>query len=66
MDLITLILGIALVGVALWLINAYVPMEATIKRILNVVVILVLILWILSAFGVLGFLRQPVRIVPNN
>jgi hypothetical protein len=47
---------LVVVGVVLWLINTYIPMEATIKKILNVVVIIAVILWLLSAFGVLGSL----------
>ena len=54
MSLISLIVTLVVVGVLLWLINAYIPMEPTIKKILNVVVIIVVVLWLLSAFGVIG------------
>ena len=40
----------------LWLINSYIPMDRKIKRILNVVVVIGMILWLLSAFGVIGSL----------
>ena len=56
MSLISLIIVLVVVGVALWLINSYIPMEPTIKKILNVVVIIVVILWLLSAFGIIGSL----------
>ncbi|GBL45562.1 hypothetical protein SFMTTN_1372 [Sulfuriferula multivorans] len=56
MPLIQLVIVLVVVGVVLWLINTYIPMEATIKKILNVVVIIVVILWLLSVFGVLGSL----------
>jgi len=56
MSLITLIIVLVVVGVILWLINSYIPMQATIKKILNAVVIIVVILWLLSAFGVIGSL----------
>ncbi|MES1998959.1 MAG: Thivi_2564 family membrane protein [Pseudomonadota bacterium] len=56
MPLINLVIVLVIVGVVLWLINTYIPMEATIKKILNVVVIIAVILWLLSAFGVLGSL----------
>ncbi len=56
MPLINLVIVLVVVGVVLWLINTYIPMEATIKKILNVVVIIAVILWLLSAFGVLGSL----------
>jgi len=57
MPLIQLIIVLVVVGVILWLINAYIPMERTIKKILNVVVIIAVILWLLSAFGVIGSLQ---------
>jgi len=45
---------LVIVGVVLYLINTYVPMAPPIKTILNVVVILLLVLWLLSAFGLLS------------
>ena len=54
MPLIQLVIALVIVGVALWAINTYIPMDATIKKILNVVVIIVVLLWLLSIFGVLG------------
>jgi hypothetical protein len=58
MDLLTLIVVIVIVGVALWAINQYVPMQPPIKTILNVVVILILVIWLLTAlFPGLGNIR---------
>jgi len=57
MSLLSLILALVLVGVILWLINAYIPMDPTIKKILNVVVVIVVVLWILFAFGLFDELR---------
>ena len=54
MPLIQLIVILVVVGVILFLINNYIPMDATIKRILNIVVVIAVILWLLSVFGVLG------------
>ena len=54
MPLIQLVIALVVVGVALWLINNYLPMDATIKKILNAVVIVVVLLWLLSIFGLLG------------
>jgi hypothetical protein len=56
MSLISLVLVLVVVGVVLWLINKFIPMQATIKKILNVVVIIVVILWLLSVFGIIGSL----------
>lgn len=52
MDLITLIIVCVVVGVALWLINAYVPMDYKVKRVMNIAVVVLLVLWI--AISVLG------------
>ena len=54
MPLITLIITLIVVGVLLWLVNTYIPMDRKIKSILNVVIVIAVILWLLSAFGILG------------
>jgi len=54
MPLIQLVIILVVVGVVLWVINSYIPMQTTIKRILNVVVIFVVIIWLLSVFGFIG------------
>ena len=56
MPLIQLIIVLVIVGVILWLVNSYIPMDASIKNILNVVVIIVVILWLLRVLGVLAHL----------
>ena len=53
MSLITLIIILVIVGVILWLVNSYIPMDAKIKKILNIVVVIAVILWLLSVFGLL-------------
>jgi hypothetical protein len=58
MSLITIVLVLIVVGVILWLINTYIPMQGTIKSILNAVVVIVLVIWLLQAFGVLGELGR--------
>jgi membrane protein YdbS with pleckstrin-like domain len=45
--LITIIVVLLVVGVALYLINNYVPMDPKIKQILNVVVVILVVLWLL-------------------
>jgi hypothetical protein len=55
--LIQLVLVLVAVGVALWAINTYIPMQGTIKMILNAVVVIVVIVWLLSVFGLIGDLR---------
>jgi hypothetical protein len=54
MPLLNLVIVLVVVGVVLWVINSYIPMQATIKKILNVVVIIAVVIWLLSVFGVIG------------
>ena len=54
MPLLDLIVALVVLGVGLWLINNYIPMDSTIKKILNVVIVIAVVLWLLSAFGLLG------------
>lgn len=53
MPLMNVLITLIVVGVLLWLVNTYIPMDRKIKSILNVVVIIVLVLWLLRAFGIL-------------
>lgn len=54
MSLMSLVITLIVVGVLLWLLNTYLPMDAKIKQILNAVVVIAVILWLLGSFGVLG------------
>jgi hypothetical protein len=56
MPLINLVIVLIVVGVLLWLVNAYIPMDRKIKTILNAVVVIVVVIWLLQVFGVLGSL----------
>jgi hypothetical protein len=56
MPLINLIIILVVVGVILWVINNYIPMDRKIKSILNIVVVIFVILWLLSVFGIIGSL----------
>jgi predicted lysophospholipase L1 biosynthesis ABC-type transport system permease subunit len=58
MPLLTILIVIIAVGVLLWLINNYIPMDRKIKSILNVVVVIVLVIWLLQAFGILSSLKS--------
>jgi hypothetical protein len=58
MSLLSLLLTLIIVGVLLWLINTYIPMDGKIKKILNAVVVIIVIVWLLSAFGVFGSLSN--------
>jgi hypothetical protein len=58
MPLVTLVVVLIVVGVLLWLVNSYIPMDSKIKSILNVVVVIAVVLWLLQAFGILGSLNN--------
>jgi len=58
MPLITLVVVLIVVGVLLWLVNTYIPMQGTIKSILNAVVVIAVVIWLLQAFGMLGSLEN--------
>jgi hypothetical protein len=51
MPLIQVVLALIVVGVLLWLVNRYIPMQETIKSILNGVVVIAVVLWLLNIFG---------------
>ena len=58
MPLIQLVIVLVVFGVVLWAINTFIPMEGNIKKILNVVVIVAVVLFVLGAFGLLGPLQR--------
>jgi hypothetical protein len=58
MSLLTVLLVLIIVGVALWLVNTFIPMDKKIKTILNVVVVIVVIIWLLQAFGLFNSIKN--------
>lgn len=54
MPLVNIVITLIVVGVALWLINNYIPMASGIKTILNVVVVVAVAVWVLQAVGLWG------------
>ena len=56
MPLLSLVVILIVVGVLLWLVNTYIPMDSKIKSILNGVVVIGVVIWLLQVFGVLGSL----------
>lgn len=61
MPLLYLVSLLIVVGVLLWLINTYIPMDSKIKGILNAVVVIVVVIYLLQVFGLLSTL-QNIRI----
>lgn len=58
MPLLQLVEVLIVVGVLLWLVNRFIPMQASIKSILNAVVVIAVVLWVLNAFGLFQSLAK--------
>lgn len=58
MDLVTVIIVLVVVGVVLYLINAFVPIEGKIKAILNWAVVIIVVLWLIKISGLLSYLQK--------
>jgi len=58
MSLISLIITLIVVGVLLWLVNNYIPMDSKIKRILNIVVVVAVVVWPLNILGLMDSMRS--------
>lgn len=58
MPLLNLVIVLIVIGVLLWLVNTYIPMDSKIKSILNAVVVIAVVIWLLQVFGLLGSLQN--------
>jgi cytochrome c oxidase assembly factor CtaG len=58
MPLINVVLTLVVIGVLLWLVNRFIPMQGTIKGILNAVVTIAVVIWLLKVFGLFDTLAQ--------
>lgn len=58
MPLVQVVVVLIVVGIILWLINRFIPMQGTIKSILNAVVVIVVVLWLLNVFCLTHYLYQ--------
>ena len=54
MTLVNIVVILVVVGLVMWLINTYIPMAGAIKSLLNIVVFVVVLIWILQTFGIIG------------
>jgi hypothetical protein len=62
MTLVDVLLVLIIAGLLLWLVNTYIPMAGGIKSLLNVVVFVVVLVWVLQVFGLVGSL--PIHFPP--
>jgi len=58
MPLLSILIAIIVVGVLLWIINSFIPMDRKIKQIFNIVVVIALIIWLLKVFGLFTYLMN--------
>ena len=58
MPLVTVVITLGVVGVLLWLVNRFIPMQGQIKGILNGVVVIAVVLWLLKIFGLFEYISQ--------
>lgn len=58
MSIFAILLALIVAGVLLWVVNSLIPMDGTIKKIFNIVVIVVLIVWLLKVFGAWAYLMS--------
>lgn len=53
MSLLTIIVVLVVAGFLLWAIQTFIPMDAKVKVLLQVVVIIILLVWVLQGTGLL-------------
>lgn len=53
MPLINVLITLVVIGVILWVVNTYIPMDRKIKSILNVVALIAVLIWLLDVFNVI-------------
>jgi hypothetical protein len=58
MPIVTVVITLCVIGLLLWLVNRFIPMQEQIKGILNAVVVIAVVLWLLKIFGLFDYLLQ--------
>jgi hypothetical protein len=58
MPLVNVVIALVVVGLLLWLINRFIPMQSQIKGILNGVVVICVVIWLVKVFGLLGHISH--------
>ena len=58
MPLVNLVITLAVIGLLLWLVNRFIPMQGQIKGILNGIVVIFVVIWLLKVFGLIDYLTQ--------
>lgn len=58
MPLMQVVISLVVVGILLWLVNHFIPMQSNIKSILNGVVVICVVLWLVNLFGLFNSLSR--------
>lgn len=58
MSLLYVVIVLIVIGVALWLVNTYIPLDPKIKKIINIVVVIFVVIWLLHALGAFAYLEK--------
>jgi hypothetical protein len=56
MSLLTIIIVFIVAGFLLWLVNSFIPMQRTIKMIINIIIVAFLLYWLVKVTGILALL----------
>jgi hypothetical protein len=58
MPLIQIVITLVIAGVLMWLVNRFIPMQSSIKRILNGLVTILVVLWLMNVFGLMHYITH--------
>jgi len=58
MPLIQIVITLVIVGVLMWLVNRFIPMQSTIRRILNGLVTILVVIWLVNVFGLMHYITR--------
>ena len=58
MSLVAIVITLIVVGILLWLVNTYIPLDGKIKKVLNIVVLVVVVGWLLHVFGAWDYINN--------
>jgi len=58
MSLIQLVVTLIIVGFLMWLVNRFIPMQSTIKGILNGLVAILVVIWLVNVFGLMHYITR--------
>ncbi|MGC2637497.1 MAG: Thivi_2564 family membrane protein [Acidobacteriaceae bacterium] len=58
MPIMQIVITLVIVGVLMWLVNRFIPMQSTIKRILNGLVTILVVVWLVNVFGLMHYVTD--------